>query len=322
MIINNMNKVLESIKPVVENSEQVRIKKERIKKISKEFNFNKVKHWLDDFVFLKKLEKNQIFNFIFALDSLNFCFWGNPKWTIEYKDKKCDGSFGLLMAFQKASENGFPIFEAKYLANISREDLEKIFEGNIKIPLFKERLKILQEIGNILAEKYNGNFKNIIQNANKDTLKLLDLIITDFPSFNDFALYNGKEVYFYKKAQLVINDIYRIFKNQEFSNFKNINQFTASADYKIPQVLRKLEILEYSPELASKVDNKIPIPQGDKGEIEIRANMIWAIELIRNEVKDKNQDITARDIDSYLWFRGQEKSSTDKPYHLTRTIFY
>jgi len=38
-----------------------------------------------------------------------------------------------------------------------------------------------------------------------------------------------------------------------------------------------LGILEYIPDLALKIDNKILIPAGSEEEIKIRANTIWPI---------------------------------------------
>ncbi|GAI94576.1 unnamed protein product, partial [marine sediment metagenome] len=58
-----------------------------------------------------------------------------------------------------------------YLANIKQEDLEEILRGNVQIPLLKERLEILKELGNIVNQKYKGSFDNVI-NKEVDAIKL------------------------------------------------------------------------------------------------------------------------------------------------------
>ena len=174
----------------------------------------------------------------------------------------------------------------------------------------------------MLIQKYNGHFGDVVRSADEDALRLLDIIVTDFPSFNDFSIYDDCRVFFYKRAQLVISDVYQIFKSRGLGDLKNVERLTAFADYKIPQVLRRLGILGYSQELAAKVDNRIPISHGSKEEVEIRANTIWAIELMRKELRTRIPNITAVDLDSYLWLQGQDKSPSDKPYHLTRTVLY
>lgn len=318
-----MNPVLENIKFVIENSRQVKINEESLKKFCFNFKILDSKFWLDAASFrFRRLNDKEEINLLFIFASICFCFWGEPKWGVEYQGKFYDGAWGLYVALRKTIENNFPILDWKYLANLSENALKEILKGNVKIPLFKERLNILREIGKILVESFNKNLENLIKESKKDALKLLKIIVERFPSFNDFAIYQSQKVFFYKKAQLFIEDIYRRFERRKYGRLKNIDKLTALADYKIPMVLRKFGILEYSPNLATKIDNKILIPAGSEEEIEIRANMIWAVELMKNELKSKIPNIMAMDIDSYLWLKGKEKSPQDKPHHLTRTIFY
>ena len=100
------------------------------------------------------------------------------------------------------------------------------------------------------------------------------------------------------------------------------DELTAFADYKVPQILRKFGILEYSKNLAEKIDNKIEILRGSDEEIEIRANTIWAIELATRIIKKQFPQVNAFMVDRFFWFKGQQKSPDDKPYHRTRTIWY
>ena len=99
--------------------------------------------------------------------------------------------------------------------------------------------------------------------------------------------------------------------------FRNIDALTAFADYKIPQVLRELGILEYSTTLAQKVDSRIELAPGSEEEVEIRAGTIIAVEDIRQATSG---NLTAADIDHYLWLAGQRTHA--RPYHRTRTIAY
>ncbi|MBN1263749.1 MAG: queuosine salvage family protein [Candidatus Pacebacteria bacterium] len=315
--------ILESIKPVVGQSKYVAINRKNLKKVCAEFKSNDSKSWLTESPFeLSRLKDDQRLNFIFVFDSVNFCYWGQPKWTINYRGENYDGAWGMMGSIKKALDRGLPILKADYLSSLKKKDLALIWKGNIPIPLFFRRWAILRENGRILQKKYQGQFLEVIRKSNKDALSLLSLITADFPSFNDRATFKGKKVLFYKRAQLAVADIYRCFKGRGWGNLKNIGQLTAAADYKIPQVLRKLGILKYSPELAGKIDSQVQILPGSEEEIEIRANMIWAIEQIKEELKKKIPQVTSMEIDSYLWLLGQNKSPDDKPYHLTRTIYY
>ncbi|MBI4983695.1 hypothetical protein HZC32_03565 [Candidatus Woesearchaeota archaeon] len=270
-----MNQILKSIKTVIEKSKHVRINKANLRKICLKFNPNDGKYWMGESpVDLSKLDDKKRLNFIFVFNSINFCYWGNPKWTIEYQNKHYDGAWGMIASIGRTIDAQIPILNAKYLSTLSKNDLSEILRGNITIPLFDERLKILQENGKILTEKYQGQFSAVIEKADQNALSLLEILTNDFPSFNDSTIHDGQKVLFHKRAQLAISDIYHTFKCRGFGDLKHIDQLTAFADYKIPQSLRKLGISEYSKKLAAKIDNKIQMPEGSEEEVEIRANMI------------------------------------------------
>ena len=256
------------------------------------------------------------------LNSVSFSYWGDPKWKIIYHSKKVDGAYGMICAIAKAIENKIPILDVKYLSEIKEEELSKILEGNIQIPLFEERLNILRGIGTVLIEKFNGDFANLIKKANGDSQKLLRLIVENFPSFEDSSIYKGRRVYFYKRAQLLISDIFQAFDGHKFGKLRNITELTACADYKLPFVLRRLGIFSYSYYLTDKIDNQIQIDKDSEEEIEIRANTIWVVELIKQKLKKKIPHVGSIHINDHLWMLGQKKLKNDKPYHLTRTVCY
>lgn len=319
-----MNYILKSVKWVIDQSPDVKIDKASIKKFCSQIKpkdiINLENNLLVDFPKLKN--NKEVLAFLFVQDAINFCFWGKPKWAINYHDKTIDGFYALLASLNRAIKQGFPIFNPKYLAEIPRKDLQIILKGNVIIPLFNERLKALRELGLVTCKKFSGDFKKIIQEGQNNVLKLLKIITSSFPSFNDFSIYSEKRVYFYKRAQLLINEIHDIFGGKGLGKFKNIDELTAFADYKIPYVLEKIGILQYSPRLIKKINDKIEISPGNPQEVEIRAGMVWAIELIKRELQKKVPYITSGNIDNYLWLLGQKKSFSNKLYHRTRTIYY
>ena len=42
-------------------------------------------------------------------------------------------------------------------------------------------------------QKYSGSFSNVVRAANQSAVKLLDLVVTEFPSLRDTAEYNGQK---------------------------------------------------------------------------------------------------------------------------------
>ena len=318
-----MNRILESAKFVADNSQHVKINSKEVNNFCEYFNHEHIKHWFNESPFdIRKLNPKDRLHFLLVFNSISFSYWGDPKWKIKYNDEELDGAYGMIGAIGRTIENKFPILDAKYLSDIKELNFLKILEGNVQIPLFEERLNIIREVGSVLLKKFDGDFTNLVREANGDSQKLLTLIIENFPSFEDDSMYKGKRVYFYKRAQLLVSDIYQAFEGHEFGRLKNINELTACADYKLPFVLRRLGIFSYSDYLANKIDNQIQIDKDSEEEVEIRANTIWVVELIKQKVKKKIVHADSIHINDHIWMISQKKLKNDKPYHLTRTTAY
>lgn len=318
-----MNKVLETTKFVVEKSKDVTINTRRIEEFAKTFQDDRVPHWLTEspitYAHLSDADK---LNTLFIFNATSFCYWGEPKWTIEYKGEKHDGSWAMIACILRAHDEGAPIFDTEYQANISREEYENILRGNTEIPLFEQRHSFVRENAATLQEKYGGNISNLLHEAGGDGPRALDLIVSNFPSFKDVRTYEGRDVYFYKRAQLLVEDIHQTFAGRGFGNLSNMGQFTACADYKLPQVLRKLGIISYSEGLSAKIDSLVQLPENSPEEVEIRANTIWAIEMMREELTKHGKEFSSSNINDHLWVMGQTKSPRDRPYHRTLTTSY
>lgn len=320
-----MLKVLETTKYVIENSELVGINREKIKELAEEWKQEKIKIPIWDYSYHFFDNSWRTCEYLFILDSLNFCYWAqNPKnkWRIKYKKKESDGYFALALILTKAVEKGLIKLDSSFVSKMNYSDFKKIFQGKGELLLLKKRFEILKENYRILDRKYNGRFVNLINRCKGDAVKLVSEVVRNFPSFKDGAAYKGKKVYFYKRAQILTGDLYASFQGKKWGGLKNLDKLTAFADYKIPQILRGYEILEYKDSLAKKVDNRKLISQGSKEEIEIRASQIWAIEFIKNELKKLGVNLRSIEIDWILWHKAQEDNLKLKPYHLTKTIYY
>lgn len=318
-----MNKILETTKFVVDNSDFVKINHSHLVAFSKVFDHENTIHWLNAAPFdFSHFSNDDKLHFVIIFNTLSFCYWGEPKWTVEYKDKKHDGAWGMILALGRGIEEGAALTNFEYCSKISKEEFAHILRGNIEIPLLEERWKILQEIGKNMVANFDGKASNLIKMASGDAQKLLEIIVQNFPSFSDIAKYKEKEIYFYKRAQLLIADIFQLFGGKNFGALENMDQITACADYKLPLILRNLGILEYAPALAEKIDNKIEIQKGSPEETEIRASTIWAVEFIKEEVKKRSPQIMSFQINDDLWLATQGKNNGDKPYHQTRTTAY
>jgi len=315
--------ILESTKYITDNSRFVKINRDKIRQLAKILKRRKIKptRWNYEYHFFDNTKKTC--EYLFILDSLNFCFW-NKNWAEKWKTEKgkLSGYFSLAYALKKAVEKGKLKLDADFILKLSYKNFSEIFKGTGELLFFKRRFEILKENYAILRKKYNGSFVNLIKRCNGDALKLVELVIKEFPSFRDEATYKNKRIGFYKRAQILVGDLYCCFNNKKWGRLKNLEKITAFPDYKIPQILRGFGILEYDKKLADKVDNKRLLKPKSEEEIEIRANTVWAVEFLRQELKRRGMNFKNIEIDWHLWNWAKKMETSLKPYHLTKTVFY
>jgi hypothetical protein len=264
-------------------------------------------------------------NVILVIDTLNFSFWPDPgqaRWRVTWNGEVLDGYWALVAAIQRALAEGTPIADAAFLRGITQQQVAEILRGEGEIPLLAERAAALREVGSALQDRYGGQFVTMIDRAGHDALKLVTLLSTELSSFADSAVYHGQPVHFYKRAQICCGDLVGASQGAAWGALANLDRLTAFADYKVPQVLRRLGLLVYRPELASRVDQRVPLPSGSDEEIEIRAATIWAVELLRLALAELAVHRSAVELDWLLWERGQTLPPDTRPYHLTRTVYY
>lgn len=184
------------------------------------------------------------------------------------------------------------------------EKLQHVFRSatDEPIPLFQERVDCLREAGRVLCKDFEGKFLNCIYNANYSAAALVNLLAESFSCFRDETSFQGRRVRLYKRAQILVADLWACFNGESFGEFHDIDKITMFAgmglapmfynsisdqclDYRIPQILHQLGCLVYSPPLTSHIRDLKPLPHGSTWEVELRATSIWCVELIRREIE-------------------------------------
>ncbi|MFN8633800.1 MAG: queuosine salvage family protein [Chloroflexota bacterium] len=261
-------------------------------------------------------------DYVLVLDALNFCFWGEPRWRVEYGGQLLDGYWALAACLRRALEAGIPLLDPAYLVACDESAARALFAGQHEIPLLESRIAHLREVGQGIRDA-GGSFAHVVAAAGGSGERLVQEVARRFPSFDDTATYDGQPVAFYKRAQILVSDLHGIYHGQGLGAFDDLDRLTAFADYKIPQVLREAGILVYSPSLAETVDRQQLIPPGDPREVEIRAGTIWGCELLRQALERRRPGPSMRafEVDWLLWSDAQGRA-IKKPYHRTRTIYY
>ncbi|MDD5555703.1 MAG: queuosine salvage family protein [bacterium] len=317
--------VLESIAPVVGDLRHLRIDGEGIRAFCARHPAAGIRlpDWRHEFVYPWNDERAADFFLLF--NCVNFAFWARPgavKWNISYRGRRLDGAYGLMGALTRAVEEGVPVLDGAFLARLTDGELDGILRGEGELVLRRERAEILREVGRGLVERHGGSFGRLLRAAGGSASRLARLLVEEFPSFRDACGVDGREVKFYKRAQLAPAMIYQRFGGAGPGGFADIGDLTVFADYKVPQALRGLGILRYGEGLAAKVDSRVMLPACGREEVEIRAATIRACELIMEEYGRKGQRMNAVTLDAFLWLLAHDSPPDDRPYHLTETICY
>ncbi|KAF8798924.1 hypothetical protein BYT27DRAFT_7122461 [Phlegmacium glaucopus] len=319
-------------------------------------------------------------DWIFLISSLNFSFWsekeGRPdRYGVEWRAgwgsdeiKVWTGYWALVASLNRALEEEIPITDPRfYSSEILCPDslIEYVFratkQSNESIPLLGERIAIMREVGYILCNSYGGSFKGFLDEFKRQhqdqgtSLDLVKMVTQSFPSFRDEVYYENTKVFLWKRAQIMVAEIWAAFypASQDtphplFRGIKGpeISSLTMFADYRVPQILHHLCILKYPASLLRKLNSLTPLAYGCREEVSLRSASIVAVERVREEIlrliKLEGGDDTAASksgtassviIDFYLWDlakrveRGEEKiegikTAENVPTHRTRSIWY
>ena len=324
---NPCNYVKESTLKIIPQMEHVKIDEECLKNyisaLLKDKNALKFPKWSESHFDATSVPFETLLKYLFVIDTLNYCFWPNK--GFEY--------YGLAKNLYNTLKENKDFFKIDNLVKMTPEQLkENIFKCDFC--LLNERARMIREVFYIIKNEYHGLCSNFVKECNKDAVKLTKKIIDSFWCFRDQAIYNGEQIFFYKRAQILVSDIYLAYldikeakkdnEENDIINFtkESISQLTMFADYRVPQILRAKGIIKYDKHLSDLVDNKKELPHGSKEEIEIRAATIQSIEKIKNALKEKGIDVLSIECDVYLWEEGEKIKDQIEPHHRTISIFY
>uniref|UniRef100_K3WIW1 Queuosine 5'-phosphate N-glycosylase/hydrolase n=1 Tax=Globisporangium ultimum (strain ATCC 200006 / CBS 805.95 / DAOM BR144) TaxID=431595 RepID=K3WIW1_GLOUD len=244
--------------------------------------------------------------YVFVMDALNFCFW--PTENMEYEHL----ARGLKNALLKDTH----ALDAANLVRVDSETLTSWFHP-FTPPQLEERKRKVQELGEVLLHFFDGQALNLIKHANGSAVEAIRLILAYFPGFRDHAVYRGEQVHFYKRAQILVGDVWAAYgrRSSGLASFHDIAKLTMF-------VLRPEGVMMYSDELAQFVDSKTEITSGSEMELEIRAATIQAVELIHQQMEVRGHKLKVIELDWFLWQIGEDNKDSLQPHHRTLSIYY
>ena len=127
------------------------------------------------------------------------------------------------------------------------EDVMKhVFRSATKetMPLLNDRLRCLREAGQVLyqvisptrltdpaltIQDYGCSFTACIAEAKGSAAALVNLLVDKFPCFKDSARFEGRTIQFFKRAQILVADLWACFEGESFGAFYDIDKITMFA---------------------------------------------------------------------------------------------
>ena len=326
MGINWESKVLSSVGYVIDNAQHISVSEKHIETVA---------DWLayEEFGLPKNNQTNKNpDNFIrttMLINTLNFAFTDfdtSIKYAIERDGQLLSDSEAMFAQVHEAIDSGINLLNGEVLEKLTIEELEKIFEGNIEMPMLKERVEILNAVGTKLVDSYEGDWLNFIKSCPRKLYSngegLIERLVLEFPRFNDSSIYLDKEVNFYKLAQLAFWGIHGELAHTGHFRIEDMESMTAFADYIVPVALIVMKITQYSENLEEKIMHGKMIERDSTEEIEIRAATIYATAKLTESVNRRRKDIESLiipQLDYRLW---KHYHATHFPHHLTYTTMY
>ena len=296
--------ILDSVRPLVEGSEDVSIDRPRLADVASWLAYEELP--VPPAFLPFRVPAEDLVDFVLVASCLNFAFTDfstRRRWDLVLDGRVYADADGLHAALRQA---GPEVLRGEWLAAATAERLGEILPG---LQLLEDRAAILRDVGAALVDRWDGRFANVVAGI-ADVETYLATLTREFPRFDDEP--------FYTLAQLSawILHIERVVR------WPDLGRLTAFADYIVPAALRALGVLRYSDELAHAVDTWTPIEAGSAWEVEIRAATVWAcheLALAVNRLRPPELAVVDAQIDARLWLPFHK---SHLPHHLTRTIYY
>eukprot|EP00928_Gymnodinium_smaydae_P024444 TRINITY_DN19776_c0_g1_i2.p1 TRINITY_DN19776_c0_g1~~TRINITY_DN19776_c0_g1_i2.p1 ORF type:complete len:269 (-),score=67.51 TRINITY_DN19776_c0_g1_i2:116-892(-) len=156
------------------------------------------------------------------------------------------------------------------------------------------------------------------------------------PAFADTAVYVPRptddaqtrpgsiDVFFYKKAQVLVAELWRRFREEEprLFDFQDLGALTVCADNVLPAVLLHMGAMTADAGVVEAIAAVRPLERS--AEIALRAAAVAACELILEAANAAGGDLMAHELDSYLWgVVGKQDEFRKLQRHVCKdTIFY
>ncbi len=313
--------ILPSVERVVSRQKHLAIDEAAVRRFAQELAAQPRIAGPEDDALLFRGNRGECANFCLLCDALNFCFWSDEGWELEYRGQRWTRTHAMIAGVLRGIEQDRTWLKADRWQHATAKDIATIFAGMGSIPLPDQRLRIMVETGQVLTDRFDGQFTNAVDHAVQNAVGITATLAREFSSFRDVAAYSGESVIFLKRAQICAADLHRTWVANGHSGLTGLDQLTVFADYRLPQLFRHVGAMVLSDALTGVVDEEKEIIAGSAEEVELRAATIWIADRLVREICRIGQRVDAWELDYTLWLKARSPEVL-VPHHRTISIFY
>jgi hypothetical protein len=313
--------ILPSVRRVVKRLQHLAIDDAAIKRFARDLSGAPRIAGPEDDALLFRGTRDECANFCLLCDALNFCFWSDEGWELEFAGKRWTRTHAMIAGVLRAIERDRAWLKADRWRQATPQDIRSIFAGTGNIPSPDERRRIMNETGAVLSDRFAGRFIDAVDQVAQDASGIVEILAREFTSFRDVGSHSGEPVVFLKRAQICAADLHRTLIANNLKGLSGLSRLTVFADYRLPQLFRHVGALRLSAELAVTVDQERELAGGSAEEVELRAATIWIADQLVGEIRGKGHPIDAWELDYTLWLKARSPE-VRVPHHRTVSIYY
>jgi hypothetical protein len=264
------------------------------------------------------LDDENWYNVCVVACSVLACIWppdGDEMWTTHYEDDDLDDAPAVFSCFARRIEDGQLDLDIFSIVSGS-----EFFAGTGTLQLVDEKWAQLRAAVDAIKATWNGSVRNLVEAADQDAERVVDLLVETIPGFDDAPLSPVGRLPFHKLAQLAT----AMMSAGGTTSFSSLDRLPVYPDYMLPRVFRHFDIMTYSDELAEAIDSRHLVPKESPWELAIRWATVYCGDRLAEALQARGVDVSTPALDYALWesaVLGPDAGSMGE-HHRTLTLAY
>lgn len=307
---------------IATEAKHVRVRRDALEALSRTLLPPSKAELFDDTHHFRSDDLEALASYVLALDAINF--GGGVKQALVEEGVRLEGNslyYTVSTALKKRYDK--KPMSAVEMATLQQNEVAAIMGfGQTPVAgwLVFQFASALRSFGDDTINRHNGRFLGWVDAARGSASDFVEDLGNTI-HFKDVSPYKGRQVRFFKRAQIAVMDLNLAFERSGAKKpFADSDHLTAFADTALPHTGRVLRVLEYSAALAGEIDAGRQLRRGSEEEVEIRACAAHVVAEIA-----RLQKRTDPEVDHALWHMSHspafQPNAGMRP-HLCRCISY